>query len=81
MSDKQLVDFFQLFFTQPVIELIHTETNRYAQQQLHGKEKYLENHPHARGNDWLKHPMTLCEVKPFLALLITMGVVGLPTIR
>ena len=38
-------------------------------------------HRHARGNEWRRNPMDRSEVNPFLAIIITMGVVGYPTLR
>ncbi len=81
MTGKSPVEFFRLFFTPEVIELIFNETTRYAEQQLAASKDYLDTHPHARGHDWLKRPMKKEEVEILLALLITMGVIGYPTIR
>ncbi len=83
MTGKSPVEFFRLFFTP---ELILNETTRYAEQELAGSQDFPETHPHARGHDWLKRPMKKRpmkkeEVEVLLALLITMGVIGYPTIR
>ncbi len=76
MTGKSPVEFFRLFFTPEVIELIFNETTRYAEQQLAASKDYL-----ARGHDRIKRQMRKEEVEVLLALLITMGVIGYPTIR
>ena len=81
MTGKSPVDFFNLFFSTEVKDVIHTETCRYADQQLHANAEFLQTHPHARGHDWHRKPMKRNEIVPFLATIIAMGVVGFPTIR
>ena len=68
-------------FSQDIKELVHYQTNLYAQQYMMKKKEYLEKHPNARAHDWLRSPMTLKEVDVLLALLIGMGIVGYPTLR
>ena len=41
----------------------------------------VEAHKHARGNDLKKNPITRNEVEPLLAILLTMGVLGYPSVR
>ena len=62
-------------------DLVYIETVEYAEQEIASNAAYLQEHPHARGNEWIKHPMTREEVNPLLSILITMGVVGFPTLR
>ena len=81
MSNKAPVDFFRLFFDDHVMELILKETSRYAEQYLERERDYLATHPHARAHEWRKQPLTLKEVEVFIALLIGMGLCGLPTLR
>ena len=81
VNAKQPIDFFRLFFTQEVKELIYKETTRYAEQQLAASEQYLEQHKYARGHSWKKNPMRIEEVDPLLAIIILMGLVSFPTIR
>lgn len=81
MTSKEPVDFFRLFFTPELIDIIFSETTRYAEQQLADNDHYLNAHPHARGHDWLKHPMEREEVEPLLAIFLTMGILGFPTLR
>ena len=81
MNGKKPIDFFRLFFTHEVKELIYRESTRYAEQQLAASEEYLEQHKHARGHSWKKNPVKIEEVDPLLAIIILMGLVSFPTIR
>ena len=38
--------------TEEVKDLIYEETIRYGEQQISETEMYLDQHQHARGNDW-----------------------------
>ena len=57
------------------------ETTRFAEQEINAAKTHLQNHRHARGNQWIRNPMKRWEVNPLLCVLITMGVVGYPTQR
>ena len=81
MLGKTPLDFFNLFIDDDVKHIIFTESNRFAKQQITKDEHHLLEHPHARGHDWKKNPLTFDEINPFLAVIITMGVIGLPNIR
>ena len=52
---------------------------------MRGKEPldffHLSDHPTARAHDWIRAPMSLKEVDALLAMVIGMGIVGLPTLR
>ena len=66
------VDFFQMYFTDEVLELMVEQTNLYAEQ--------------VRADDPHKHktplsPVTADELKSWLALTLNMGVVNEPTIQ
>ena len=74
------LDFFNLFFSTEVKEMIHTETTRYAKQNM-PTEEYLRDHPNARGNEWQRKPMMLEEVDTFLATAIIIGIMGFPKLR
>ena len=60
---------------------IHRETNRYAEQYLQKKAAYVQQHPHARANAYRGKPITLSELKAFLAMLIIMGAISLPSLH
>ena len=62
-------------------DLIYTETVRFAEQELASFEEYLNKHRHACGNEWKRNRMDRNEVNPVLAIIVTMGVVGYPTLR
>lgn len=81
MTRKEPVDFFHLFFTPEVKDIIYSETTRFAEQQLSANSEYLNSHPYSRGHDWLRNPMRREEVDPLLAILLTMGLLGFPTLR
>jgi hypothetical protein len=71
-------DFFGLFITQSVKDIIYKETTRSAEQYIAKNREYLDDHIHARGNDWIKHPMRVEDVNPLIAIWIIMGQ---PTLR
>ena len=76
MSGKLPVDFF-IFFTSEVKKLTYTETVRYAEQNLTSSEA----HPKARGHEWIRNPVQREEGDSLLAIIITMGIMGFPTVR
>ena len=81
MENSAPIDFFRLFFTGRVLNLIHCETGRYADQYLEREREYLQQHPQARAHEWRRALLLLKEVEVFLALIIAMGICGFPTLR
>ena len=81
MRESSPIDCFRLFFDDSVLELIFTETTRYANQYLERETEHLQTHPQARAHQWRRAPLTMKEVEAFLALLIGMGNCGFPTLR
>ena len=81
MTGKAPIDFFRLMSDDRVLDVILTETRRYATQYLEREKEYLEQHPKARAHDWLRAPLTQKELEVFLALILAMGVCGFPTMR
>ena len=75
------VDFFRLFFTPEVVDIIYIQSSLYAEQQHHTHKDYLDHHPHARAHDWVRNPLKRSEIEPLLAILLTMGVLGFLTLR
>ena len=75
------IDFFNVFFTENVKDLIYRETTLYAEQDIRDTEAHLQEHKHARENQWKHNPMNREEVNVLLSVLIVMGVVGFPTQR
>ncbi|XP_023236395.1 piggyBac transposable element-derived protein 4-like [Centruroides sculpturatus] len=65
-SDSHPIEYFNLFFTVSLLSLMATETNRYAKQVINSMGKvprYLKK--------W--KPVTIKEIKGFLAFLFAMG--------
>ena len=67
------LDYIELYLTDEIMELLVTETNRYAKQFFVGREKniYLRQ--------WTK--VTVNEMKQFIGILILMGIVHKPQIH
>ena len=61
--------------------MITTETCKYAEQKIHQNADHLRQHKEARGNQWKRNPMKREEVNPFLAIILTMGIIGYPRVR
>ena len=81
LNAESPVDFFLKLFDSSVLELIHRETLRYLDQYLEDNKEYLEEHPKARVHELARHPITLDDIKAFIAILIGMGICGFPTLR
>ena len=81
MGDKSPLDFFRLLFDEDIMRLLHTETLRYAEQYMVREKDHLQEHPQARAHMWRRSPLLPKELDVFLALLIAMGICGLPTLR
>lgn len=71
------IDFFNLFFTTRLLEMFVKETNRYAESYLRSKGDTLS--PRSRFRKWL--PVTVTEIRVFIATIFNMGLVDKPTIK
>lgn len=71
-----VLDCYQLFITEDILQLIVTETNRNA-QQVHGKKGSTTKK--SRLSAW--KPTTLEEIRKFIGLLLYMGLVKYPSIE
>jgi hypothetical protein len=71
----EIVDVFELFFNSELVETIVEETNRYAEQFLHGRK--LSSRSAARA--W--KPVTEGEICVVLGLFMLMGIIQKPTLR
>lgn len=71
-------DFFQLFFTNPVFELMANETNRYADQFFDSGAELL---PNSRLRKWIDNPTNASEMKAMVALHIAMGLCKKPSTK
>ena len=74
MNSMQSIDFFKLFLTDDLINMMVTETNRYADQEIN---KYRPLRRSSRLNLW--KPVGHQEMCQFLGILLHMGCVKLPT--
>lgn len=70
-------DFFDLFFTQTLLRLMVTETNRYADQELLSRENNIS--PKSRLRSWAK--VTVSEVRAFIVVILNMGLIRKPTLK
>lgn len=68
-GDMKSVDFFQLFFTDGVWNLIVEQTNLYAEQKREPGERTV----------W--YPLTVSEFKAWIALTLDMGILKKPSLR
>lgn len=68
--------YFQLFFTDSLLEVITAETNRYAAEKI-GKEMPLRKH--SLWNSW--HNVSLDEMKAFLGIILNMALHEKPNIK
>lgn len=69
------IDYFRCFVTDETVELMVTETNRYAQQYLHNKELKAKS----RVRKW--HETNGVEMQKFIGILLQMGLVRKPSIE
>ena len=74
MNSMQPIDFFKLFLTDDLINMMVTETNRYADQEIN---KHRPLRRSSRLNLW--KPVDHQEMCQFLGILLHMGCVKLPT--
>ena len=77
MSNKTPLDFFKLLVTDTVLDGIVEQTNLYAQQFMDATSLP----PHSRVHGWSKEAHTRPELKKFLAMIVTMGLVNFPHIE
>ena len=72
--------FVNHLWTDTLSNEILKQTNLYGQEYLQSRVDYLHEHPRARAHDFSKRRFTLRELYNFLSLIITMGIVSLPSI-
>ncbi|PNF18924.1 hypothetical protein B7P43_G18030, partial [Cryptotermes secundus] len=71
----EIVDVFELFFDKQMVNQIVTETNRYAEQFLRGRDLPVRSPARA----W--KPVTEGEIYVLLGLFMLMGIIQKPTLR
>ena len=74
MTDKSPLDFFKLLVTDEMLDHIVEQTNIYAQ-------RIDTTSPHSRVHGWNKEVHNRAELKKFLAMIITMGLVNYPHVE
>ena len=77
MTDKSPLDFFKLLVNVSMLDHIVEQTNIYAQQYI--DKTTLP--PHSRVHGWNKEVHDRDELKIFLAMIITMGLVNYPHVE
>ena len=75
MTDKTPISFFKLFIDNDMLGNLVDQTNLYAEQFIANAELG----PRFRVHNWSRVPHDINEMKRFLALIVTMGLVSYPT--
>jgi len=81
VTGKQPVDYYRLFITDGILCNILEETNRYGEQYVQSHQEHLDSHPRARPHNFLKRQFTMSELLRLIVLIITMGIVDLPSLQ
>ena len=77
LSGNRPIDYFSLFVDEEMLQHIVDQTILYSKQ-------FIDSHtlaPHSRIRQWLKETHTTAELRRFLALILTMGIVRYPQIE
>nr|CAI5852091.1 unnamed protein product [Callosobruchus analis] len=75
MYDKAPYDFYRLFLTDEILELITEQTNIYANQKANNKDPSRKT----KSKPWV--PTNTEEIKTFFGIIIWMGLFKLPQLR
>ena len=81
MTGKEPVDYYRLFITDSLLQNVLDETNRYGEQYIQAHQDYLTTHPRARSHDFVKRRFTMSELLRLIVLMITMGIMDLPSLK
>ena len=80
--DAKPLQYFKLLFSHELMDIIATETNRYAGQWMEVHTQFLRNKPKSLVNEWIKVGKTSAkELYAFVAVVLSMGLIRKPTIR
>ena len=79
MTRKEPVNYF--FITDSLLQNVLDETNRYGEQYVQSHQDYLTTHPRARLPDFVKQQFSMSELLRLIVLMITMGIVDLPSLK
>lgn len=74
--ESKPIEYFNLFFTEILLNIFVTETNRYANQTITELADNLS--PRSRKQNWVAVGLT--EMKAFIAVILNMGLIRKPTI-
>nr|CAH7758956.1 unnamed protein product [Callosobruchus chinensis] len=78
MYDKAPYDFYRLFLTDEILELITEQTNIYANQKANNKDPSRKS----KSKPWVPTlPTNTEEIKTFFGIIIWMGLLKLPQLR
>ena len=77
MTGASPLQFFQQMVTTEMLEQIVEQTNLYAQQYMESTNLL----PHSRTHGWSRATFDTAELKKFLAMTITMGLVSYPKLE
>ena len=81
MTGKEPVDYYRLFITDSLLQNVLDETNHYGEQYVDSHKDHLDTHPRARPHDFVKRKFTMSELLRLFVLIITMGIVDLPSLK
>ena len=73
---KKKIDFFKLFLTDELLDLMVSETNKYAEQEIDRRRPLRRKSRYS-----LLKPVDNQEMRKFLGILLLMGIIRLPTIE
>ncbi|XP_068232203.1 piggyBac transposable element-derived protein 4-like [Palaemon carinicauda] len=77
--NSQPIEYFSLFITDDIIDILVRETNIYANRFLASKEEWIREHPRSKYRIW--KPVTHERMKKFLALSLLMGLIKVQDIK
>ena len=73
------IEYFFLFITDNIVDILVRETNRYSDNFLLGKEDWMRDHPRSTYLRWKR--MTSERMRKFLALSLCMGLVRIKNVK
>ncbi|XP_068234377.1 piggyBac transposable element-derived protein 4-like [Palaemon carinicauda] len=77
--NSQPIEYFSLFITDDIIDILVRETNIYANRCLASKEEWIREHTRSKYRIW--KPVTHERMKKFLALSLLMGLIKVQDIK
>ena len=81
MTGKKPVDYYRLFVTDSLLQNVLDETNRYGEQYVEAHQDHLTDHPRERAHNFVKRKFSMSELLRVIVLIITMGIVDLPSLK